>query len=63
MSKQVNRSNLKYKSDDDVQLLTQILIQVLKNALFDVFVMGMDREKIRQTFLRKLEIIRTGAVK
>ena len=62
MSKQVNRSNLKYKSDDDVQLLTQILIQVLKNALFDVFVMGMDREKIRQTFLRKLEIIRTGAV-
>lgn len=57
-----NRANLKYKSDEDVKCLSQILTQVLKNAIFDVFVMGMDCEKVRKNYLRKLEIIKSGAV-
>lgn len=62
ISKHFNRDNLKYKSENDVKFLSQILTQVLKNAIFDVFVAGMNREKIKQDYLRKLEIIKTGAV-
>jgi AcrR family transcriptional regulator len=61
-SNQFNRANLKYKSDEDVKCLSQILTQVLKNAIFDVFVVGMDCEKVRKDYLRKLEIIKNGAV-
>ena len=61
-SKQFNRDNLKYKDDEDVEYLSQILVQVLKNAIFDVFVAGMDCERVRKAFLRKLEIIKSGAV-
>lgn len=61
-SNRFNRDNLKYKSDEDVKCLSQILTQVLKNAIFDVFVMGMDCEKVRKNYLRKLEIIKSGAV-
>lgn len=61
-TKHFNRDNLKYKSDEDVECLSQILTQVLKNAIFDVFVVGMNREKVRKTFMRKLEIIKSGAV-
>ena len=61
-SKRFNRDNLKYKSDEDVQCLSQILTQVLKNAIFDVFVAGMDCDKVRKNYLRKLEIIKSGAV-
>ncbi|MGN0501482.1 MAG: TetR/AcrR family transcriptional regulator [Ruminococcus sp.] len=57
-----NRANLKYKSDEDIQCLSQILTQVLKNAIFDVFVAGMDSDKVRKNYLRKLEIIKSGAV-
>lgn len=61
-SNQFNRANLKYKSDEDIQCLSQILTQVLKNAIFDVFVVGMDCDKVRKNYLRKLEIIKSGAV-
>ncbi|MGN1434040.1 MAG: TetR family transcriptional regulator [Ruminococcus sp.] len=61
-SNQFNRANLKYKSDEDVQCLSQILTQVLKNSIFDVFVVGMDSDKVRKNYLRKLEIIKSGAV-
>lgn len=61
-SNRFNRDNLKYKSDEDVKRLSQILTQVLKNAIFDVFVVGMDCEKVRKDYLRKLEIIKNGAV-
>ena len=61
-SNQFNRANLKYKSDEDVKCLSQILTQVLKNAIFDVFVVGMDCDTVRKNYLRKLEIIKSGAV-
>lgn len=61
-SNRFNRDNLKYKSDEDVKCLSQILTQVLKNSIFDVFVVGMDCDKVRKNYLRKLEIIKSGAV-
>lgn len=62
ISKHFNRDNLKYKDEYDVECLSQILVQVLKNAIFDVFVMNEDKEKIRKSYLRKLEIVKSGAV-
>lgn len=62
ISKHFNRDNLKYKDEYDVKCLSQILVQVLKNAIFDVFVMNEDKEKIRKSYLRKLEIVKSGAV-
>lgn len=58
----VNRSNLKFKSDDDVSCLSQILMQLLKNALFNVFTKNSDIQKIEKDFVRKIEIIKCGAV-
>ncbi len=60
--KHFNRDNLKYKDEYDVECLSQILMQILKNAIFDVFVMNEDSDKIKSSYLRKLEIIRLGAV-
>ena len=57
-----NRDNLKYKDDYDVECLSQILAQVLKNSVFDIFVMGEDINKVRESFLRKHDIIKSGAV-
>lgn len=62
VSKHFNRDNLKYKDEYDIECLSQILMQVLKNAIFDVFVMNEDSQKIKASYLRKLEIIKTGAV-
>lgn len=62
IAKSFNRDNLKYKDDYDVDCLSQILMQILKNAIFDLFVMNADKDKLRKKFLRKLEIVKTGAV-
>lgn len=58
-----SRDNLKYKSDEDVECLANILTQVLKNAIFNVFVIGKPCEQVAKDYRRKLEIIKTGAVK
>lgn len=63
VSKSFNRSNLKYQSDYDVECLSQILTQVLKNAIFNVFVIGKPCENVKKDYCRKLEIIKLGAVK
>lgn len=57
-----NTENLKYKSDDDVKLLAQILTQELKNALLNVFVVGAEIENEKRAYLRKLQIIKFGAI-
>lgn len=62
VAKYFNRENLKYKDDQDVKYLSQILVQVLKNAVFDVFVIGDDCAATREIFVRKLQIIKSGAV-
>ncbi len=62
VSKHFNRDNLKYKDDYSVECLSQILTQVLKNALFNVYVMGKDSNNVKESYMRKLEIIKQGAV-
>ncbi len=57
------RDNLKFKSDEDVKALSQILSYVLKNSLWEFYVMGQEYEKVKSGFLRKLEIIKLGAVR
>lgn len=59
----VNRQNLKFQDNESVKCLIEILTQVLKNAIFDVFVAGSDREEVRERLVKKIDIIKQGAVK
>ena len=60
--KRFSRANLRYKSDGDLALLVQIICDQLKNAMFQFYVLEESREKVRGEYLRKLEIIKSGAV-
>ena len=62
LAKQYNTDNLKFKSSEDVEYLSQILTQLLKNAIFNYFVIDVDYQTVKKTFLRKLEIVKSGAV-
>ena len=62
IAKQYNTDNLKCKSSEDVEYLSQILTQLLKNAIFNYFVIDVDYQTVKKTFLRKLEIVKSGAV-
>ena len=59
----VDRQNLKFQDNESVKCLIEILTQVLKNAIFDVFVAGSDREEVRERLIKKIAIIKQGAVK
>ena len=59
----VDRQNLKFQDNESVKCLIEILTQVLKNAIFDVFVAGSDREEVRERLIKKFDIIKQGAVK
>lgn len=59
----VDRQNLKFQDNESVKCLLEILTQVLKNAIFDVFVAGSDREEVRERLIKKIDIIKQGAVK
>ncbi|MCQ2513861.1 MAG: TetR/AcrR family transcriptional regulator [Ruminococcus sp.] len=62
MTNKFNRDNLRFKDDEDVKNLSLILSQLLKNAVFNVFVMGEDDQLVLKNLLRKFEIIKNGAV-
>lgn len=59
----VDRQNLKFQDNESVKCLIEILTQVLKNAIFDVFVAGSDREEVHERLIKKIDIIKQGAVK
>lgn len=59
----VDRQNLKFQDNESVKCLIEILTQVLKNTIFDVFVAGSDREEVRERLIKKIDIIKQGAVK
>lgn len=59
----VDRQNLKFQDNESVKCLIEILTQVLKNAIFDVFIAGSDREEVRERLIKKIDIIKQGAVK
>ena len=54
----VDRQNLKFQDNESVKCLIEILTQVLKNAIFDVFVAGSDREEVRERLIKKIDIIK-----
>ena len=59
----VDRQNLKFQDNESVKCLIEILTQVLKNAIFYVFVAVIDREEVRERLIKKIDIIKQGAVK
>lgn len=59
----VDRQNLKFQDNESVKCLIEILTQILKNAMFDVYVAGKSYESVRESLIKKIDIIKQGAVK
>ncbi len=59
--KHFNRSNLRFQSDEDLELMAQMLTGMLKNALFNYYVAEADYEQVKQRYLKKIQIVRQGA--
>ena len=58
-----SRKDFRFKSDEDMTLLQQILISVLKNEIYNYYVFDTDLEESKARYLRKLYIIKQGALK
>ena len=58
-----SRKGFRFKSDEDMILLQQILTSVLKNAIYNYYVFDADAEETKKRYLRKLYIIKQGAMK
>ena len=58
-----SRKGFRFKSDEDMILLQQILTSVLKNAIYNYYVFDADPEETKKSYLRKLYIIKQGAMK
>lgn len=59
--KHFNRSNLRFQSDEDLELMAQMLTGMLKNALFNYYVTEADYEQVKQRYLKKIQIVKQGA--
>lgn len=59
----INTDKLKFSDKENIALLTRILCLTLKNAVFDVFVIGIEEETVRKDYQQMIEIIKYGAVK
>ena len=58
-----SRKSFRFKSDEDLTYLQQILISVLKNEIYNFYVFDTDPEETKARYLRKLYIIKQGALK
>ena len=63
LTDEFSRKEFRFKSDEDMILLQQILNSVLKNAIYNYYVFNTDPEETKQHYLRKLYIIKQGAMK
>lgn len=61
-TKHFSREKLRFPDDTDFELLLQILTGILKNALFNYYVMEEAYEKVRRDYRRKLTILQAGAL-
>ncbi len=61
-TKHFSREKLRFPDDSDFELLLQILTGILKNALFNYYVMEEAYEKVRRDYRRKLTILQAGAL-
>lgn len=62
LSQKFSRSNLKFKSDEDVEYLINILSTVFEKSLFKILVNNENKFEVIKSFNRKLEIIESGAI-
>ena len=58
-----SRKSFRFKSDEDLTYLQQILTSVLKNEMYNYYVFDTDPEETKARYLRKLYIIKRGAIK
>ena len=58
-----SRKSFRFKSDEDLTYLQQILTSVLKNEIYNFYVFDTDPEETKARYLRKLYIIKKGALK
>lgn len=58
----VIKDNLRFKSNEEIHSLSLILTLILKNAVFNLFVKNQDPEKVREEFMRKIKIVKAGAL-
>lgn len=58
-----SRKAFRFKSDEDMTYLQQILTSVLKNEIYNYYVFDTDPEETKKRYLRKLYIIKRGALK
>lgn len=58
-----SRKGFRFKSDEDMTLLQQILTSVLKNEMYNFYVFESDPEETKKRYLRKLYIVKRGALK
>lgn len=58
----VIKDNLRFKSDEEIHSLSLILTLILKNAVFNLFVKNDEPEDVREEFMRKIRIIKAGAL-
>lgn len=54
--------NLRYKDSEDINSLSLILMLILKNAIFNYFVKNENLEDVREKFMRKIKILKSGAL-
>lgn len=57
-----SRENFRFKNDEDMRALQQILNSILKNSVFKIFCQDENIESVKADFLRKLEIIKLGTL-
>lgn len=60
---ELSRKAFRFKSDEDMTYLQQILTSVLKNEIYNFYVFNTDPEETKERYLRKLFIIKQGACK
>ena len=58
-----SRKSFRFKSDEDLTYLQQILTSVLKNEIYNFYIFDTDPEETKARYLRKLYIIKQGALK
>lgn len=58
-----SHKSFRFKSDEDLTYLQQILTSVLKNEIYNFYVFDTDPEETKARYLRKLYIIKRGALK
>lgn len=61
-AKHFSRERFRFQNDEDFELIMQMLTGILKNSLFNYFVVGEKYEVVLSNFRRKIEILKAGVL-